>query len=282
MDSALSLLSAGSELSSTDRSTVEEAIEALTLSDEAKRLVRQMMEKSVRMTIPDVLAIWNIGQERSKSIPGLNSHIVWMEKGNDKAGYQHMLKHADEFKKLGINETELEEVAKAATTIGDLVGAQGGKRRVGPGRPIFLLIFKDTPLAVAISIGSNGFLVGMNGQDFGRYLKQGPPITKLGRYQSSNAEIIPGSAKFQGWVLRLVPAGVDSEHLDEHRIYEHHKNQEVTKTQETEPVGEWIYSESVVGELDREGHWFRKNLVTNVHEYWPLNVRDGGEVAGRQ
>ena len=73
-----------------------------------------------------------------------------------------MLKHAEEFEQLGIQETELEEVARSATTMGDFAGSQGGNSRGRTGRPVLLLVYKDTPLAVAISIGSNGFIVGMN------------------------------------------------------------------------------------------------------------------------
>ena len=264
MDSALHTLSTGPELSSTDRSIAEEAIEALPLSDKGKRLVHQMMAQSVRMNIPDVLAIWEIGQERCNSFPGLKSSVVWMEKGNDKAGYQHMLNHAHEFRMLGINETELGEVAKAATTIGDVVGSQGGKTRVGPGRPVLLLIYKDTPLAVAISIGSNGFLVGMNRQDFDKYLSQGPPIDKLGRYQSSDGEISPGSFNFRGWAMREIPTGPKRYRVE----YDYHKDGQVTKTIETEPSGEWVYHKEPVGPIDKGFHWLRKSIVTGAYEHW--------------
>jgi len=40
---------------------------------------------------------------------------------------------------------------------------QGGMQR---SRPILLLYFYDKPIAVAISIGSNGFVVGMNPRNF--------------------------------------------------------------------------------------------------------------------
>ena len=36
----------------------------------------------------------------------------------------------------------------------------------GPGRPILLLFFHDKPIAVAISVGDNGFVAGMNPRNF--------------------------------------------------------------------------------------------------------------------
>lgn len=265
----MSSLSQPSELSSDERSIVEEAervIQALTLSADAKRLIREMIAQPVKMSIPNVIDIWELGQGRRESIPGLKSHVVWLEEGNDKAGYQHMLKHADEFRQLGISQNELVEVAKAATQVGDVVGSQRGKSRTGPGRPIFLMIYKDIPVAVAISIGSNGFLVGMNRQAFDKYLKEGPPINNLGRYQSSDAEITPESPLFHGWVLRQDRTGMS--HPTAYRTrYEYHKDQKVTESRGEEPIGEWIYSKTIVGPLDKGFHWYRSNIVTNRQEY---------------
>ncbi|OAX82789.1 hypothetical protein ACJ72_02861 [Emergomyces africanus] len=56
---------------------------------------------------------------------------------------------------------QLTEVAEAATTVGYPGGQQGGYKK-GPGRPIFALAFYEKLVAVAISVGSKGFVVGMN------------------------------------------------------------------------------------------------------------------------
>lgn len=61
---------------------LEEAIEALDLTDESKILIREMMEKPVKMNISQVLAIWSIVEERVGHFPGLKSHVLWIEEGN--------------------------------------------------------------------------------------------------------------------------------------------------------------------------------------------------------
>ncbi|KAF2685949.1 hypothetical protein K458DRAFT_266741, partial [Lentithecium fluviatile CBS 122367] len=111
-------------------------------------------------------------------IPGLQAHTIWVEEGNEKAGFNHMLKHESEFSRDGIGGIELIEVAEAATKVGTRVSFQAGTTRkkagAASGRPIFLLIYKEIPLAVAISIGSNGFVVGMNRQSWEKNLGEIP------------------------------------------------------------------------------------------------------------
>ncbi|EER39598.1 predicted protein [Histoplasma capsulatum H143] len=57
---------------------------------------------------------------------------------------------------LGITKDQLAELAEAATTVGYLSGMQDHRQ---PGRPIFALSFYGKLVAVAILIGSNGFVV---------------------------------------------------------------------------------------------------------------------------
>jgi hypothetical protein len=151
----------GQRLSPEERQISAETQEEILksdLSDNAKELIRQMLANAVKMTVPDVLSIWEIAHYRQQQIQNLQSSVLWIEQGsaNKQAGYQHMLKHADEFRMLGITDEDLKEIAEAATTVGTLVGYQGSKKRAA--RPVFLLMYKDIPLAVAISIASNGFI----------------------------------------------------------------------------------------------------------------------------
>ncbi|KAF2811047.1 uncharacterized protein BDZ99DRAFT_462324 [Mytilinidion resinicola] len=104
------------------------------------------------MTVPDVLSVWKVIDERKQYFPGLRSNAIWVETGNTKAGYEHILRHQDEFKLLGIGPHELAEVAEAVTTVATHVGAQK-KTAKRPGRPVFLVIYKDKPIAVAIDVG---------------------------------------------------------------------------------------------------------------------------------
>ncbi len=54
------------------------------------------------------------------------------------------------------------EVCEAATQIGLHMGNQGKRA----GRPIFGMFFRGQPLAVAVTVGKNGFVVGMNRQSY--------------------------------------------------------------------------------------------------------------------
>jgi hypothetical protein len=53
---------------------------------------------------------------------------------------------------------KLADVAKAATTVGTETGKQGE----GDGRPVMAFYYDDKPLAISITVGRNGFVVGMN------------------------------------------------------------------------------------------------------------------------
>lgn len=210
------LIPKGTELSNDDRSIVpwvEAQIQALDLTDESKELIRTMLKKPVKMTVPEVMSIWEIAADRRQIFPGLQSKILWVEGGSAgkapgerKGGYKHILDHAPEFERLGIHKEELVEVAEAVTSLGTFVGMQNqgkprGKNRED--RPVLLLLYKDIPLAVAISVGSNGFVVGMNHQSFANYMAKGPThINDVARWKSADGDIDPTNPSFHGWVLQ--------------------------------------------------------------------------------
>ncbi len=52
------------------------------------------------------------------------------------------------------------------------MGKPGGLQGKRPGRPIFGLFFHDLPIAVAVTVGTNGFVVGMNGQHLDKCLEK--------------------------------------------------------------------------------------------------------------
>ncbi|KAA8910104.1 hypothetical protein FN846DRAFT_775552 [Sphaerosporella brunnea] len=120
------------------------------------------------MTSEKVLRIWQLADVTR--IPGLTKSIIWVEKGNNTAGLEHILRHAPDFEKEGVvGGDKLMELAEAATK----VGRQGEKGQgKGGGRPIFGLSFHGQPLAVAISVGSNGYVVGMNPSSLEKFLAQ--------------------------------------------------------------------------------------------------------------
>lgn len=79
-----------------------------------------------------------------------------------------MLDHANEFQKFNITNDQLPKVAEAATKIG-ILGFLQGKRGNETDRPVFALNFYDKPLAVAVSVGNNGFVIGMNGSSLDKF-----------------------------------------------------------------------------------------------------------------
>jgi filamentous hemagglutinin len=89
-----------------------------------------------------------------------NGKIIFLERGSQDpdsengAGYKHILRHADEFKQCNISIAKLPQLLFSAIKQQKVVGRQGKK----PGRPIYELNNK----LFAITIGSNGFIVGVN------------------------------------------------------------------------------------------------------------------------
>ncbi len=86
--------------------------------------------------------------------------IVWLEIGNEKAGFNHILKkHEKEFGKQGVTTEELPTYIMEAIKQGNIVGQQG--KRSTP-RTIFEFIYEGKTRRIAIQISSNGFIVSAN------------------------------------------------------------------------------------------------------------------------
>jgi RHS repeat-associated protein len=82
--------------------------------------------------------------------------VVFLEKGNAKAGLKHILNdHLDDFVKNGIAEEDIAEYVFNAATKGKVVGKQGT-------RTIFETTYKGQTKRVAITISENGYIVGAN------------------------------------------------------------------------------------------------------------------------
>ncbi|KAK2765548.1 hypothetical protein FQN54_008402 [Arachnomyces sp. PD_36] len=149
---------------------------------ELEELIIGTLSRGVEINLEKLLRIWRV----TNPLQGVEQKVFWVEDGSASAGYQHMLKHAEEFKELGITAGQLAELAEAATTVGYPGGYQGGSKK-RPGRPIFALSFYGTLLAVAISVGSNGFVVGMNRSSLDKFLKR----TGIGRHELAELSIWP-------------------------------------------------------------------------------------------
>jgi hypothetical protein len=85
--------------------------------------------------------------------------IVWLETGDEARGLQHIIvRHGEELAGKGITEAEVPDLLQTAIQDGEIVGYQGK----GTGRPIYEVLFHGKPIRIAITIGSNGFIVGAN------------------------------------------------------------------------------------------------------------------------
>jgi filamentous hemagglutinin len=85
--------------------------------------------------------------------------IIFLEKGNSKAGLQHIVKeHGSQFSQIGVSEARIPDVVMKAVTDGKIVGYQG----TGTGRPIYETMINGKKYNIAVTVGNNGFIVGAN------------------------------------------------------------------------------------------------------------------------
>lgn len=88
-----------------------------------------------------------------------SGQIVFLETGNSASGLRHIVQeHAIDFANVGISEAQIPSVVIRAVTEGNIVGYQGS----GTGRPIYTITVNGQPLRIAITVGSNGYIVGAN------------------------------------------------------------------------------------------------------------------------
>ncbi|MDU9026277.1 DUF637 domain-containing protein [Pseudomonas corrugata] len=88
-----------------------------------------------------------------------SGQIVFLETGNLKAGLQHIIEeHGSQFVQMGVSEAQIPSVVMRAVSEGKLIGYQGS----GGGRPVYELDINGKPQRIAVTVGSNGFVVGAN------------------------------------------------------------------------------------------------------------------------
>jgi hypothetical protein len=135
-----------------------------------QRLVLKVIKNGHKISPDKVLHIWKL--EETRKIPTVEPEIIWIEVGyhieiegkGKGVGYKHFLKHEREFRPLGIQPYQFLELVEAATKVGLYVGEQKSEEKEDRPqcRPIFGLRFHGTPLFVAVTVGTNGFVVSMN------------------------------------------------------------------------------------------------------------------------
>lgn len=88
-----------------------------------------------------------------------DGQVVFLETGNSRAGLQHIVEsHGDDFARAGISEGQIPGAVTKAVSEGNVVGYQGA----GTGRPIYQTVVNGQPINIAVTTGSNGFIVGAN------------------------------------------------------------------------------------------------------------------------
>ena len=86
---------------------------------------------------------------------------VFLEQGSEKAGLRHVMSaHGDQFAAKGVDAGSVPDLLMKALKENDVVAHQGRP----PGRPVYQTSFRGRPIRVAITVGSNGFIVGANVQ----------------------------------------------------------------------------------------------------------------------
>ena len=114
-------------------------------------LINELVSKGAKITPPDVVA--------ATRMP--DGNIAFLERGNSKSGLQHVIeRHGAEFAQAGIPEGKIPDFLTQALKNGKLIGQQSRRS----GRPIYEVSYGGRTLRVAITLGSNGCVVGANMQ----------------------------------------------------------------------------------------------------------------------
>jgi uncharacterized protein RhaS with RHS repeats len=111
-------------------------------------LLDELANSGVKYNPDDVTAI-------TKAV---NGKLVWLETGNEQSGLEHIMSHANDFAAKGISKDEIVDFIMNALSKGEIVGYQGE----GTGRPIYEVMYNGVLQRVAITVGSNGYIVGAN------------------------------------------------------------------------------------------------------------------------
>lgn len=78
-------------------------------------LLEELAECGVKYNLDDVLSV----------IKTSSGKLVWLEKGNAKAGLEHVMSHADDFAAKVINSNDIPDLLMKALSEGEVVGYQG-------------------------------------------------------------------------------------------------------------------------------------------------------------
>ena len=119
------------------------------MTDEVEReeLIAQLRASGVKHKPDDILGIARLSDGK----------IVFLEIGNDGAGWQHIRKqHAENFAARGIPENQIIDAVMAAVINGRILGNQGRSRTV------YGIEFNGAIQYISVEVASNGYIVGAN------------------------------------------------------------------------------------------------------------------------
>ena len=119
------------------------------MTDEVEReeLIDQLQATGVKHNPDDILGIARLSDGK----------IVFLEIGNDGAGWQHIRKqHAENFAARGIPENQIIDAVMAAVINSRILGNQGRSRTV------YEIEFNGAIQYISVEVASNGYIVGAN------------------------------------------------------------------------------------------------------------------------
>jgi hypothetical protein len=136
--------------------TIEDSVEAkgtpsnkpgvATTPEEKEALINELKSNGVRFSEQNIVYIGKDSEGK----------VIFLERGNSNAGLQHILAHSAEFGSKGVHGEDIPKLVMKAVTEGEVVGIQGKDR------PIYEIMHNGQPLRIAVTVGSNGFVVGAN------------------------------------------------------------------------------------------------------------------------
>ena len=121
-------------------------------SGEGKSLIAEVEARGDKITGEDVIGI----TKRP------NGDIIWLENGHlgkNASGLKHILDaHESQFTRKGVSSSDIPDLVLTAVSKGEIVGYQGK----GTGRPIYKVTYDGKEYKIAVTVGSNGYIVGAN------------------------------------------------------------------------------------------------------------------------
>ena len=114
-------------------------------------LMKELLDSGEKFNEEDVIFV----------VKQKNGKLAWLEEGTDSAGLKHIkIRHAKQFKNIGIDEKLIPDLIREAILHGKMIGYQ--KTNNPTPREVYEVEFNGKKIKIAITISDNGFIVGAN------------------------------------------------------------------------------------------------------------------------